>query len=182
MEFLKKVNALVLGLAVLLAVSCGKEEVADPVSQDPNIVNPECKITEWKQHYDSAALSSIHHYDGQGRVSEIVTTMGNSIRSHIKFEYNTAGKISKASWLDNNVVQDYILYDYSADGLRIKESTYYKSVPTAPFSLFVMFTNEYNGAKKLIKRNRFENYDLTTPITFWTFTYQLPNKVITDTY
>src|SRR5688572_12462100 len=110
MDLLKKVNAFVLGLAVLLAVGCGGDEENDPAVQGPVAENfKSCKLRKSKE--DTVTYSYV--YDNQGRVLQ-----KNAASRNVIYQYNALGKVSRSIFFyykpDTSMV---INYEYNSDSL-----------------------------------------------------------------
>jgi hypothetical protein len=143
---MKKVNAFVLGLAVLLTVGCGgnDEEKNDPTPADP--LQKECFITkEVRQDY------TIDYIYNAGKLIRANFIKPDPVDSwYIELTYNASGKIADMKYFDSKNVQDMqFAYTYNADNLP-------DTVFTAFSSQMSGYTKyEYNSAKKLVKRSAF---------------------------
>ena len=141
---LKKVNALILSVAVLLAVGCGKEDDSDKVQPAPEGNFKSCRIKTSKQD----TTTTNYFYDSQGRM--IQTQSGGGYSE--KFIYNSLGKVSTyinmRSAIDTNQVR---VYEYDPDSLLIKITSRSGVHPTwGNYEITYVTTLVYNSQKQVI--------------------------------
>jgi hypothetical protein len=172
MEFLRKVNALVLGLAVLLVVSCGEDEKTDPA---PAPTPRTCKVTQLN--------GSDFIYDNTGKLVRINWV---GIKHHQEIFYNAAGNISEIKDFDNsNVYISRQVYNYNAFNLPERIYSYFLNTSGLPSELNVSYF-QYNAAKQLVKTIYYKtpNYPLPDTVTenYSLFTHLSGNHVVEKYY
>jgi hypothetical protein len=154
MKMLKKVNAIFLGLATLLAFGCGGDEVEPtPVIVANNPADQKCQLTQMKytRGTDPDSLTSVLEYNAAGKISKATGYQGGRSFTEIG-TYNAAGQLIR---LDHSY-GSYQLFDYNNLGLRSKVSYYRVSSPGGPASLDDYKTYAYDSNKKLIKISSFD--------------------------
>ncbi len=177
---LKKVNALILGLATLLALGCGGDE---PEPQPDNTVVPpqtqvfkNCRL---KKSIGVGSGTTEFFYNNQGQL--ILAKNGNS--PGISYDYNNLGKISRANNLAvNNVPYSFQDYEYNTDSLLVKITYSRQTNVPGQFEAFGSNTFTYDANKRVVST---ENYDLSKPGVVQTrsdFTYSAANKVKRSNY
>src|SRR5688572_8465353 len=115
---MKNLNRIVLGLAVLLAVSCGKKsknEDPEPESQMQNQVAKTCQLLSGGNPFTT------YTYNTAGKVIRTSYRLPSTI-STTDFEdellYNAAGNISEIrTFHGNRVLQRYKVYTYNVHNL-----------------------------------------------------------------
>ncbi len=182
MELVKKVKVVVLGLVVLLAIGCGKEDDTVKV-KEPEVVSPKCQLTEWQIHDGGGSIYKFaYNYDGQGNLIKkdefwINASLGtNALRGHIDFEYNADNQVSKMSWFFYNDLWEYYTYQYNAAGKVERQNNFTNRTASGPV-LANWYIYDYDANQKLIKQSLF-GAGSTTPSQYWEFTYPAANKVI----
>lgn len=114
MNFTKKVNALILGLATVLAAGCGDEKIEDPIPGNQKA----CVLAKVNVMISgNTGLPSVFEeavFDNQGR---LIGTKRQPQGDSQRFIYNAAGKIVRADYYDKaGVLWSYNLYKYNASG------------------------------------------------------------------
>ncbi|KAA9340214.1 hypothetical protein [Adhaeribacter soli] len=205
---LKKVNALVLGLAVLLAVGCGKDDPEpQPDSQTPTPKS--CRLVKYvfpgygsndgiveKYVYDNsgkviqkniARSDSSKYiedivYSANGNVKEIILSSGNrSVKS--SYHYNGANLIDKILFYDQDAGGNYYLQSiyqlqYDIIGRLIKHSNFGPQ-DTVSGGYIDYFYPAANQMKIMVyNKNQAGNLGLHY-ITFWEYDSH-KNPVIID--
>jgi hypothetical protein len=155
MKLMKKVNALVLGLAVLLAIRCGKQNKQD----DPDPINSQrqqCIITSIVETRFNSPNTTAFYYNPQ----RVLMGYNNgdrysSTKDSVSLLYDSAGELDKVIEYENGIVKGYITYDFNSAGLLNKASTFHGTFGSGTAALVMYNTFEYNSANKLIKINSF---------------------------
>src|SRR5687768_14140910 len=124
MEFLKKVNALVLGLLVLLTFGCGGDE--------PELVKRNCIVvkrfaTGINAFSSAGSTTQELTLNTQGQIAEVLHrishgNINDEITGRTVNIYNGSGQLSKKEYYiypDNKLLEFY-LYEYNNDGLLAK--------------------------------------------------------------
>lgn len=181
---LKKVNALVLGLAVLLAFACEKNnnpEVTPNVSNNQNA--PKCVATSWQAVATNPAISGQYEYDNQSRIIKAKYYTDIYWTYQLEIQYNNAGAIQEIIGRNvaTNAVLERIIYDYNPGGQLIKR-TYYTTNFAGQYGLTNWNTYEYNAANKLNKINHYQPADPNVAVAFSTITYPGPDQVTMEIY
>ena len=162
-----KVKVLILGLLVLLAFGCGKDD-------DEVVAVPTCKTTQYVNNGNIYELV----YDGQDRLVQVNTRyfMNPQMQPYIAISYNAAGRISEVKSFkgDGVSVAATEVFDYNANGLLNKITLTY-----AGQSPYTRKTFEYNAAGQLVKES---DHNLTEVFLYTTFTYLPGNKVKEERY
>ena len=176
MEFLKKVNALVLGLVVLLTFGCGGDEPEpdkDEPSSQENFKYCKLKTTE----YGTSQNNFI--YNSQGKIDQIVNNRGDIE----KYEYNALGKVSGIYVLRSG--GDTIMvttYEYNADSLVSKYISKGRNNTSQPLKIFLIHSFLYDPQKKVI--SKFE-HNIFQPSLIWAkhdYIYMSNNNLQIKTY
>jgi hypothetical protein len=175
MEFVKKVNALVLGLAVLLAIGCGSE-VPEPEKESQERT---CKVT--KSTYDQ--FTNKYHYNAAGKVSRVdIINPDPADNTHEEFLYDAAGNLKEIIIFGvNNVKSMQERYTYNQDNLP--DTIYYLhqgSGGTSAADGYML--HQYNSAKQLLKTSYFPDRQATVPNNTADFTYPAPGQAIEKQY
>jgi hypothetical protein len=169
MEFLKKVNALVLGLAVLLTVSCGVEEKK---KEDPAPIEPTqetCQLTS-----AGSAVLLRYAYDSKGKVDSMYIRGS----TYFKVIYNSAGNPTEIKSFDiNNTPIALTTYSYNSNG--ILESRFSGPLPSDGYSNR-NYKYYYNSANQLIKQT--VHWKDTVTLEKITYSYPAPDQVISKGY
>lgn len=164
---MKKVNALVLGLLVLLAFGCGKDEPEPKAQQQKKEV-----LTHLVRQEGTMRISQTFEYDSFHRpvkALNVVTTPYESYESYVLADYNSAGKIEKLSTYDtNNQMALYNTYHYLGNGQLEGIKYYGKGTSGGPISLQYYTTYTYDSTNFLAKRQFFDNLNALT----WYETYR----------
>lgn len=167
---MKKVNALVLGLAVLLALGCEKEEPSAPVNAgtDPETYT-RCQLTS--DRVDT--LTSRYTYNAQGKVVEKAYAYGKE-----KYEYNALGKISRLirfhSQADTSEVD---VFEYNSDSLLVKVTQRSGATPAGVIYKWAITTIAYDAQNRVASQF---SHDVNQPGTIFRkveYTYAGANKV-----
>lgn len=146
MEFLKKVNALIMGLLVLLAIGCGKDEKEEirPAQQKQVCTLVSARVNNYPYKFQ---------YDSSGKLIRIdlLSDIDNSSLEYRILEYNSAGKIAKTnfygSW--NNSFMRSEIYSYNAAGLLYQKALT-ENLQSPPV---VYETFEYDSLNQLLKKS-----------------------------
>lgn len=149
MKFLKKVNALVLGLVVLLAFGCGGDEPEpDQKAEEPQAQNyTRCRIeTSTIQGQLSKFI-----YNAQGEVIQITDATG---KVTAEITYDSSGLlIEKAGYsYFGSIPTNKTVYEYNADSLPQKQIDYNRISATDPLVESGYHTFTYDAQKNLISR------------------------------
>ena len=174
---MKKVNALVLGLAVLLAFGCdGGEKKEDPTPV--NQVQKDCLITKEIYNEDTAEYT----YNSAGQFVSVYSTL-NSVKKYRLNEilYNADGNIfEKRSFQPNSNSHDQkFVFSYNAD--KLPASITYSMLQNNVWKDMSFTYFKYNAAKQLIKKSYYTSYD-TAAIFYALYSYLAPNHIIQTCY
>ena len=177
MKMLKKGNALVLGLAVLLALGCGdKEKKEDPTPV--NQVQKDCLLTRETTFQGSITE---YNYNSSGRL-ESIDFIANGWKHHAyEMSYNADGNISEARFLQpfTNLNDQKTIYTYNADKLLVTKTKL--MLVNNVWEKREIFDYKYNAAKQLIKERYYVGLDTTT-LNYSLFSYPAPGQVIVAFY
>src|SRR5690349_12142994 len=111
---MKKINALILGLIVLLAAGCGPEKSEELAQPQP----VSCKLTKVTWDDITPPTPEIMYYDSLGRFSG---NGGGSSGAYSRLKYNAAGKVAEHRVYDrSNRLGYFALFSYDARGLLTK--------------------------------------------------------------
>ncbi|MFC5271114.1 hypothetical protein [Adhaeribacter terreus] len=163
---MKKVNVLILGLAVLLAFGCsGDEKKDDPIPEDQ--VQKNCLLTKIVSPETTYDLI----YNSAGKVIRINDTRQDStISSHMEITYNAGGNIAEIKHFNNkNATYLQEIFSYNSQNLPDTIYSIY-SFQTGTFN-----TYEYNAAGQLTKWSNFSGSKVT-PSHYTEVTYPAPNQ------
>src|SRR5690349_17736741 len=126
MEFLKKVNAFVFGLAVFVAISCDSGKKNDPAPEaDPTPVadpatpvQPEraCRLDEISTRIGTDEVILLLDYDQQDRLTKI-TTKENGVVSNedTRLQYGANNKVINVVYYRNNIPGSFQSLSYNLD-------------------------------------------------------------------
>ena len=163
---MKKVNALVLGLAVLLAFGCEKDEKKEdptPEGQTPK----SCQLTK----IVSPETTSDFIYNNAGKIIRINEIQQDSTNnSHLEITYNAAGNIAEVKHF-NNKSTPYLHETYSYNAQNLPDTIY--SMVSSQAGTYK--TYEYNAAGQLIKWSYFVRSQ-TIPSNYTEITYPAANQ------
>lgn len=180
MNFLKKVNALVLGLAVLLAVGCGEEAK----KEDPTPENPVQKNCLLSKETNFQGYVTEYHYNSAGNVESIDYSDINApgyVHHAYQMSYNADGNITEKKFFQpsDNLNDQTTLYTYNTDKLLVKRKNIMlvKNV----WEDREIHEYKYNAAKQLIKESYRGSGDTTTQ-NYALYSYPAPDHVVVDTY
>ncbi|KAA9340211.1 hypothetical protein [Adhaeribacter soli] len=170
MDLMKKGNALILGLAVLLAFGCGSDnDTVAPDNANPAPQNfTKCQLIKDRED----TLTSKYSYDSQGRLQERVYAYGRE-----RFTYNSLGKILK--WIRFTESLDTInvrTYEYNNDSLPIKVTS--RSGMTSAGGIIAYHTQSmvYDSQKRIISNTTY-NTSLAAITNKVNYSYPANNKV-----
>jgi YD repeat-containing protein len=138
MDFLKKVNALVLGLAVLLAAGCGDDEKGSP--SPGNATQANCKLTK-----HTTSLSATEYiYDNAGKLVRVnhTSSVSPESNSYELITYDADGNITAVK----NMVHGYSkVLSYNSNNQPDTIYHFNGSVKSG------FITCGYNAANQLVK-------------------------------
>ena len=180
MEFLKKVNALVLGLAVLLAFGCG---VDDP---EPEKIKKNCTVIERVVHYTNnfgQQLTETNEaiLNAKGEIEEVMyktflsNNLSNAIQTYkITHVYNSTGQLIRKNFffLPDNKLINYYEYEYNSNSLTSKIIGY-----------AILNSDTIQNSKDSLvyyPDNRIKRY-YTNPAVYNDYSYPSSNQVIKKT-
>ncbi|KAA9340210.1 hypothetical protein F0P94_07635 [Adhaeribacter soli] len=172
----KKGNALVLGLAFLLAVGCGGDEKkkGDPAPQPLVYGSRTCVPVKFTNQSGNEVN---YEYNANG---QLIKAIFGSVYEVVK--YNSAGQVSKISTYESgaNPFRNHVLFTYSSNGVLASEITY---IPTTPSDSTTNKPAEvreytYDGTNRLIE---IESHPYRNPNIISsrdTYTYHANGKVL----
>ncbi|KAA9340215.1 hypothetical protein [Adhaeribacter soli] len=181
---LKKVNALILGLAVLLAVGCGKDD-PKPQSNPQTPAQRTCKLTKYVLSYPVVGSYYEEHYvyDNAGKViwinyvnfsSGSTVPAKDSTRNEIIYHPDGRVKETVQTSYSGTYTKRNFYYYNNADLLK-EVSDYDRNQGTPSFWNF-SYKYEYNAAEQLIKSTSFTFLD-TAFKSEMHFSYPTANQV-----
>ncbi|MFC5271115.1 hypothetical protein [Adhaeribacter terreus] len=182
---MKKVNALVLGLAVLLAFGCGGDE-PEPVNPDSNN-NPDnsntvkCLITR-RIHDSPTVYTTTYELNAQNKVLKSTSYTNGSYRYESVYEYDNLGRKIKAERKDGNFIIEYFTFEYNAAGQLEKRTNFYRGSSTSPLTLNGWYFYEYDTSNRLIKWSDFASGSPNAPMAFRNYAYPAANKITEALY
>ncbi len=170
---MKKVNAIFLGLAMLLTVGCGKDDDTSPVTPVNTDPAPEnftsCQLTRSKDD----TLTSIYSYNAQGKIQQKSYAYGKEV-----FEYNTIGKVWKKFRLNSRLDTTSIeIFEYNNDSLPVKITTRNGLSTPGNIQVWGIYSLAYDSQKRLATRS---SHDVNQPaiiINRVDYTYPAANKI-----
>jgi YD repeat-containing protein len=143
MEMLKKVNAIVLGLAILLAVGCGKEKDV-PTPGMANLAGLPCRMLQ-DSSTDGTVVNN-YFYNEEGKLLRINRNhYGQPLFETLK--YDNAGKLIQSNvYYQDSTLQQYYTHHYNASGQLIRQDWFLAaaggtSIPNGTMT----FTYDANG-------------------------------------
>ncbi len=177
MEFLKKVNALVLGLAVLLVVSCGKN---DPEPVDPaDNTNSRFSLISYS-FFEGQDFVAEYMYNPKKQIARIDYRAGNAVLYYETIDYNANGQAIRK---DIHAQFDhYLTYEYYPDGSLSKIRNFLSTSATQPASLTDIREFTYYNDKRLKQEKTFFGQDLTAPVSFTELTYPTDSTAVLKTH
>ncbi|MBK0403207.1 hypothetical protein I5M27_09435 [Adhaeribacter sp. BT258] len=172
MDFLKKVNASVLGLVVLLAFGCGGDEPEPDNTQNPDEqIFKSCRVK--KMTYNGSTEFN-HTYNSQGHL--VATYVAGSLTE--TYEYNNLGKVSRHIILRSGTDTSAInTFKYNADSLVTKVISKYRLNPTDSFSISNILNIVYDSQKRRIRDSTQTFGQVNAYDTKSNYTYLTGNKV-----
>lgn len=163
---MKKVNALVLGLAVLLAFGCGGDEKKkeDPTPDNQVAVIKTCSIA--KYHTFNYNSDYTYFYNTAGEVINVVRTSPTSWLNYSdSVHYDTKGNISRISRYEAGTgnLSEYTDFHYNTNNNVTERRRFLQTPPGGPIQAgdFTLFS--YDGAGRLIKSS---DYNTIQPNPF----------------
>ena len=173
---LKKVNAIIFGLAVLLAFGCGSENNQDDPQPENISTTKRCLLN----NITSGGLAgSQHHYDANGRLIRIgdVTGQRNLIN------YDATGLIVTAKfyqyYLQDTSLTSYRVLEYFPNGLLKKTTDFRRVTSGAPLTESGSMTQNFNAAGQLLKRSYYSATNKVWPYHYSDYTH-LPDWVVKE--
>lgn len=155
MGLMRKVNILVLGLAVLLAVACGKDKDPEPDTSKSDKLTGNCRLTSTRilvQGYDNGEEFI---YDAQGKVIKVLQLANNTPwpGSYKEVEYNQAGQVIKISKFTAGNLDEFKTYFYNSLGQVEMEKEFFIATnnPPAVVRQIRQRTFTYNAANQLLR-------------------------------
>ena len=186
MFFLKKVNAFVLGLAVLLAFGCGGDE--EPVPENTpgnNISQTGCRPVTSKHHAVYGEEDREYFYDAAGQVEKVSMAKSSKPSQLLLISYSATGKVT---WIRRYNLPAKTLFGkshflYNADSLVNKEVLYNAATPgdSTTFMPVSEINYEYDAAKRLIKFSQ-SPYQSTSVYGYTTFSYGANNTLTEEEF
>jgi hypothetical protein len=167
MKLRNKINALVLGFAVLFAAGCGEK---DEHQDDPTPVKATqgtCLLTgEGNVRYN---------YNSQGKLDQMIFTGV----IHKDFIYNTEGKMAEIKTFDtNHNLIEWATIAYNSNGLP--QSRFTRHTPVNGVTTVWQSKSYYNSANQLIKQTY--HLDDTVTIDLTTYSYPGADQVVRKYY
>ncbi len=145
MALVKKLKTLILGLAALLAFSCGG---------DIDWPKPAIKGCQLSQIDQLQEFGTRLEYNSAGKISKWMNTVQGNVYQFFTVDYNTSGLPIRTTH-DNGF---YETYEYDQAGLLIRKTFFGQRNQTDPIGLSYYYTFEYNSDKKVSKRSLFDAY------------------------
>ncbi len=186
MELLKKLNAVLAGLLVLLAFGCGGTEedpTPDPVSV-PAATARHCRVTESSSHVYGYEYA--YTYNAAGQVIKAVRTSPLTYLSNYDLvEYNTLGLVDKITRKKaDHTLSEYRIYEYTPDLLVQKETKYALANPADSTSAAPFTFNEYtyDAQRRLTRITYFAANQPATPSGFTAFTFRPDGSLLEEQY
>jgi hypothetical protein len=182
MDFLKKVNALVLGLAVLLAVGCGGDEPEPDPQNNPG--NEKEVLTQIIKQQAGQNTKQTFEYNSEYKIAKVVNEFQDAtgtFSSYSLIDYNSAGKIKKVTTYDtNNQAYAYKTYDYNNAGQVNSIENYFKDFTSGAIALQQKVTYEYDSIDHLKTQRFFNNQNTLTQ--YYTFSNLISGSTYKDEY
>ena len=179
MKMLKKVNALVLGLAVLLALGCGKDYKQDEPSPE-NMALKDCLLTK---STDAGGEANEYIYNSAGKVESInyiSSSTGQKFRISEQI-YNSDGNISEYKFYQwNNVNDQKHIYTYNAD--KLLASRTFVQLQNNIWTEKKADQYRYNAARQLIKKSYHSSLPDTTTDYYSLYSYPATDQVVEKFY
>ncbi|MBK0403206.1 hypothetical protein I5M27_09430 [Adhaeribacter sp. BT258] len=175
---MKKVNGLILGLAVLLAFGCGGDEKKKEDPTPETLPQKNCRVIE-QVNANGSKNTFVYNSDGKiSRINYLLPAPNTSY--HVEISYNTAGNIAEEKTIkDKNEYESGNLYSYNADNLPDKIKNYLVMNGDPVVNGFREY--KYNASKQVIKINYFSVPD--TVLNFYkVYSYSSPNLVVEKQY
>ncbi|MFC5271116.1 hypothetical protein [Adhaeribacter terreus] len=178
---MKKVNALVLGLAVLLAFSCEKEKKDDPAPETPQPAEATfkgCILTQDSSFSGSYKINYKHNAKGQITELKYFTRTDTTTE---QFTYKPDGNIVTFSYSNPQEGAGYLSYQYNANNLisRIDINNQPKGSGQFALDLYMLFT--YDSLQRVKQRTSFY-----PPFTTWSYqdryTYLPTGNIVVKRY
>jgi hypothetical protein len=185
MDFLKKVNGLVLCLAVLLAVGCGGDD-PEPVPEN-NQLTPKCQILQ-DSIPGTPGYNSTYFYDTQGKLILLKRTGGGNSWRHEIPEYDNAGKrirskiydvYNKFNGIDSTLIF-YNEYQYNLNGQISRITLFWPCPPICPVGTFTETNHKdftYDDTGKLIEIAFYYFQQPAFPTGIQKYTYHSGNMI-----
>ncbi len=177
---MKKVNALFLGLTILLAAACGKEDKPDDPAPDiSNPAQPVCLLTQLYSQNSNGTRNNIseNFYDSNRRL----TRQNYYSNDYLLYEYDASGLTvtSKTFRKTDSTLTSYAVTEYHASGLLKKRTTYGKTGASTTIAETGSTFYDYNAGGELLKKSLYlpANKNHATWITNYT---HLPNGVLKE--
>ncbi len=187
MKLMKKLNAAVLSLALLLAVSCGKEtKHEDPAPEvitqqpQPQVQNPVQKTCRLVGQSQGSYINYVN--DASGKVIRINASspFPPDYGFYQELIYNADGNIEEVkSYTGNNVLTGYHTYTYNANRLPETVSNYEVFTNGTIYRGYTQF--EYNAGMQLIKKSMF-GPGQTVSSSYSLYTYPAPDQSKEEDY
>jgi hypothetical protein len=177
-------NFLILAMSTLVLFSCSKDD--DSTSTNPNDpgnpnnpANQKCRVTNASE--DGGDEESIYEYDSQRRLTKVIYKENGQLESYFEtFEYNNEGYISKSVEWDGSTMDGYDLYTYNGDGRLTKRESFYDN--GSGIVKQSINTYEYDGNKRLIRKNRYNASAPTVIESYELYTYPSGNTARQTSY
>ncbi|KAA9340212.1 hypothetical protein [Adhaeribacter soli] len=185
-KMLKKGNALILMLAVLLTVGCGKEDANNdpkPNNSTGNITGQRTCVLVSTQSYNLEDAWRFF-FNAQGQI--IKALKGTSNNGLQLITYSATGKIKNVRRyrMPAKEIQESSFYQYNSDSLLSRETIFIPATPGDSASLYAVRENyfEYDPGKRLVKITSFL---LTQPggsDGYITFTYNPDGSLLEERF
>ncbi len=136
-----------MGLAVLLALGCGKDNPKPDNNQpEPQDNFKSCRLIT----FDTGTAQYSFAYNSQGKISQVLSTHGDVET----YEYNALGKVSRFLVLRSGIDTTTInTYEYNADSLVSKSTTKARPGSSGPFTTLSIQSFLYDSQKKIVGMN-----------------------------
>jgi uncharacterized protein YcfL len=181
MELMKKVNGLILSLAVLLAVGCGSDDPKPDPDKTTIPANQGCIITAAEVLEFGNSTKAVFEFDSQRRFIRINNLTNGVLQNAYKLvDYDNAGRISRITEKGSSNHDDYHLYTYNAAGLVTRDDHYDVDSGQATLSSYLLYT--YDSNNKLIRKDGYDIEQTTFLAAYSLFTYPAANTARQEKY
>ena len=172
---MRKLNTIILALATILIVSCGKDEVEPYLNANSaETAIPFCRLKKLKS---AGTDDSFYSYDQIGNIVQV-----NSPKGRIQgFKYNALGKVAKYYDLAMGTdTTEIITYLYDNDSLLIKAITWHRTNSALPFTMAYLQTYQYDSQKRVINMSFSDGNQPSVITQKQLYSYPGPNQAIRE--